>query len=396
MKKIFPVLLVVVFCGTAAATEFVTIADKTISGELGGVSEDGIVTIVPDVGEPSTVSADELKLVRFGRGREAEEPLSGVVAYLTGGDRITGEMVGASKSQVTINSRALGEVSVPLGNVLAVEFRRAGERVRNAAEMREEMLEHEDENDIFIAVSGDRLAGILAGFEDDQVVLRTDVGETKLGLARLFGIALGAREATEPPESLLAVAHCTDGSVVTGQLLESDAGVRLALVAGPEVTVPTRRMVEMLFKQGKLVYLSDLEPVEQETRPYFSGDHTWPYQSDLSYDRTPIRLGGETYRKGLGMFSGMTLTYRLDGEFSRFASLVGIDDADVNHLGNVDVRVLADGEERFKKTGLTRETGPVRVDIPVEGVERLTLVVEFGQNMHFGDLTSWADARLVR
>ncbi len=396
MKKLFPVLLVVMFCGTAAATEFVTIADKTISGELGEVSQDGEVTIVPDVGEPSTVPADELKLIRFGRGREAEEPHSGVVAYLAGGDRITGEMVGASKSQITIESRALGEISIPLGNVLAVEFRRAGERVRNAAEMREEMLDHEGENDIFIATSGDRLSGILAGFEDDQVVLQTDVGETKLGMARLFGVALGAREAAERPDSLLAVAHCTDGSVVTGQLLESDAGVRLALVAGPEVTVPTRRMVEMLFKQGKLVYLSDLEPVEQETRPYFSGDHTWPYQSDLSYDRTPIRLDGETYRKGLGMFSGMTLTYRLDGEFSRFASLVGIDDADVNHLGNVDVRVLADGEERFKKTGLTRKTGPVRVDIPAEGVERLTLVVEFGENMHFGDLTSWADARLVR
>jgi hypothetical protein len=68
----------------------------------------------------------------------------------------------------------------------------------------------------------------------------------------------------------------------------------------------------------------------------------------------------------------------------------------VNRQGNVNVAVLADGKEVFRKDGLTRATGPVKVDLPMQGVKTLTLKVEFGENMHFGDLTNWANAHLIR
>ncbi|MFO7898079.1 MAG: NPCBM/NEW2 domain-containing protein [Planctomycetota bacterium] len=395
MKTRAAILVMLFLCGGAAGSEFVTIEDKKIAGELEAVTEKGAVSIASE-GATVTVPADELKRIRFGQGREAEEPLAGVVAYFPRGDRITGKLAAASKTHVTVSGRALGEVRIPLESLLAVEFRRAGERPNDAARMREQMLGNRSKNDVSFSANGDQMPGILVGFGKDQVVLQTELGEVKLKTARLFGVSFAGREHKAPPPSLLAVARCTDGSVVTGELLPSKSGVRLRLVAGPTVQVPTRRLVEILFKQGKLVYLSDLEPVKATTRPYFGGDHTWPYRKDESYDRKPIRLGGETYRKGLGTFSGMKLTYRLGGEFSKFAALVGIDDADVNHHGNVTVRLLADGKERFRKAGLTRKSGPVKVKLSVAGVDRLTLVVDFGENMHFGDLTDWADAHLIR
>ena len=218
-----------------------------------------------------------------------------------------------------------------------------------------------------------------------------------LATARLFGVSFAARKRPPPPASLLAVARCTDGSVVTGTLLASKGGgVKLALLAGPKVEIGETHLIELGFRQGKLVYLSDLDPAKAEGRPYFTGDHTWPYQRDKSYDRKPIRLGGKVYGKGLGMFAGMKLTYQLGGEFKKFASTVGIDDADEHNQGNVIVRVLADGKEVFKKAGLTRKSGPVKIDLSVKGVRELVLVVDFGGNMLFGDITDWADAHLIR
>ena len=172
--------------------------------------------------------------------------------------------------------------------------------------------------------------------------------------------------------------------------------IKLALLAGPEVEIAESSLIELAFKQGKLVYLSDLKPAKEVRRPYFTGDHTWPYQQDRNYDRKPIRLAGKVYRKGLGMFSGMTLTYDLGGGFKKFAALVGIDDADENRQGDVTVRVLADGKEVFRKAGITRKAGPVKIDLPVKGVKTLELSVEFGGNMLFGDFTDWADAHLIR
>jgi hypothetical protein len=241
------------------------------------------------------------------------------------------------------------------------------------------------------------MPGILVKFEPGKLTLKTALGELPLETGRLFGISFAARKRPPPPASLLAVARCTDGSVVTGKLLASKAGrVRLALLAGPEVEIDSKQLIELVFKHGKLVYLSDLKPAKEERRPYFGGDMTWPARRDRNFDLKPIRLGGKVYRKGLGMFSGMSLSYQLGGEFKKFSALVGIDDADENSQGNVTVRVLADGKEVFKKHGLTRKGGAVKVNIPVANVKVLELAVDFGGNMHFGDFTDWADAHLIR
>jgi hypothetical protein len=397
--RYFPVLAgaLLLLCDGAAGATFRTIRDKTISGELASVNVKGVVSIRPETGEPVRVAADELMRIEFIEGRQPDEPIEGVILHLPRGDRLTGTLAAASQTRLTVRSRSLGSLDVPLDALIAVEFRRAGTQPKNAEKMREELLENKTENDISFAATGDQMPGIVTRFARDQVVLKTALREMPLKRSRLFGIAFAARKRPPPPTTLLAVVRAVDGSLVTGQLRPSaDGRLRLKLLFGPEIAVDTANLIDVTFKQGKLVYLSDLEPADVAYTPYFAGDTTWPYQRDRNYDRGPIRLGGKEYRKGLGTFSGMELTYDLGAEFKTFAARAGIDDADVNRHGNVTVRVLGDGKELFRKEALTRKSGPVEVDVPVKGVRKLRLVVEFGGNMHFGDLTDWAEAHLIR
>jgi len=382
---------------SARAATFHTIDDKTIEGDLADVDARGVMTVNAAGGQPVKLPADELMRVDFTADREPDELIDGVVAYLPGGDRVNGTLVRSSPTGVELQSRSLRKLTLKIESLLAIEFRRAGEQPKDAAKLRARMLANTGKNDVSFSATGDQMPGILVGFDGKSVRLKTALGEMPFQCSRLFGLSFAARARRPEPPELLAVVRCVDGSLVTGRLRATDTGgIRLALLAGPELDIPARQIIDVGFKNGKLVYLSDLKPVKAGYRPYFSGDHTWPYRPDQTYDRKPIRLAGKAHRKGLGTFSGMTLTYALGGAFSKFAALVGIDDADVNHQGDVTVRVLADGKEAFKKAGLTRKTGPVRVALPMKGVKTLTLVVEFGGNMHFGDLTDWANAHLIR
>jgi hypothetical protein len=395
MMRMFCLAAAVALCGVASAASFHKIDGTKVSGVLQGVDAKGAMTIQPEMGDAVTIPSDELMRIEFGVGREALAP-NGVGLHLPRGDRVNGALRKCSPVNVEVASPALGKVALSLEKLLAVEFLHVAEEPKDAAKMRAAMLANKTQNDISFSMNGDQMPGILVGFKPDKIKLKASLGEMSLDTARLFGVSLAARKRPPPPASLLAVARCTDGSVVTGTLMASKGGIKLALLAGPEVEIRSAHLIELGFRQGKLVYLSDLDPAKEEARPYFTGDHTWPYQRDKSYDRKPIRLGGKVYRKGLGMFAGMKLTYQLGGEFKKFVSLVGIDDADEHNKGDVTVRVLADGKEVFKKAGLTRKSGPVKIDLSVKGVKTLELAVDFGGNMLFGDITDWADAHLIR
>lgn len=397
MKRLVLLSAAALLCGNAAAATFHTIEAKTITGELQSVDARGVMTIRPAEGALVKVPSDELMQVAFAEDREPDEPLEGVILYLPGGYRICGTLVKGSQTHVEVESRSLGQLKLSLESLLAVEFRRAGEQLKEAAKMRAAMLENETKNDISFSANGDQMPGILIGFDREKIVLKAALGEMALEHTRLFGLSFAARRRPAPPPTLLAVVRCTDGSHVVGKLMASKGGgLKLTLCAGPEVEIDEGGIIALSFKNGKLVYLSDLKPAAEVYKPYFAGDHTWPYQPDKNYDRKPIRLGGKAHRKGLGVFSGTTLTYDLGGGFRKFVSHVGIDDADVNHQGNVTVRVVADGKKVFEKAGLTRKGGPVKVELPMSGVKTLQLVVDFGENLHFGDLTDWAEAHVIR
>ncbi len=120
-----------------------------------------------------------------------------------------------------------------------------------------------------------------------------------------------------------------------------------------------------------------------------------PYKRDTSLDGEPLKMKNTSYSKGLAVHSRCVLTYALDGQFTKFKTTVGFDDA-AGKQGNVSCRVLADGKELFAKPVLKADQDPQAIDVSVQDAKTLTLEIDFGDNEDTGDRVIWAEPRLFR
>lgn len=114
-------------------------------------------------------------------------------------------------------------------------------------------------------------------------------------------------------------------------------------------------------------------------------------QDNLSANREPLRIAGETFQHGIGCHAPSQLTIPLDGRFSRFQSLVGADDAG---SASVTFEVHADGEKRFDSGLVKRGEAGRMIDLDVTGVRELRLVTTDGGDGTYFDWANWAEASL--
>lgn len=133
------------------------------------------------------------------------------------------------------------------------------------------------------------------------------------------------------------------------------------------------------------VYLSDLEWESVKTGWKEPG-------KDVSCEGNPIRLGGKQYDKGLGLHADSEVVYKLDGKYSRFQAVAGIDDEVGSNVGDAVFQVVADGKIIYEENLLTGDSDIV--DLSVSGVRQLKLITT--QNgADSNDHTDWADAKVL-
>ncbi|MFB7512604.1 NPCBM/NEW2 domain-containing protein [Streptomyces sp. NPDC056144] len=116
---------------------------------------------------------------------------------------------------------------------------------------------------------------------------------------------------------------------------------------------------------------------------------------DRSVEGNALRLNGTTYAKGVGTHANSTVTYALNGGYSRFQSAVGVDD-EVSSHATVRFEVWGDGTKLYESPGaMTPTSATAAVDLDVTGVTTLTLkVTDAGDGIN-SDHADWAGARLV-
>jgi len=134
------------------------------------------------------------------------------------------------------------------------------------------------------------------------------------------------------------------------------------------------------------VYLSDLSPL--------SASQGWGKLGiDVSVEGNPLRVGGETFAKGLGTHAHSEILFEIEPKYAIFTALAGVDQEAPQ--GSVGFKVLLDGECVFDSPVLYQGDPPLPVSIPVEGKRRLTLVVtDGGDGIHY-DHADWARAGFV-
>lgn len=142
------------------------------------------------------------------------------------------------------------------------------------------------------------------------------------------------------------------------------------------------------------VYISSL--------PFAAEKNGWgPVERDLSNgengtgDGGPLRLGGTTYDKGLGVHALSEVTVDLNGAYDRFTAWAGIDEEKPDK-GSVAFEVIGDGKVLAHSGVLGPTDAAHAFDVDVSGIRQLTLRATDGGDGIDSDHGDWADAQLVR
>jgi hypothetical protein len=251
--------------------------------------------------------------------------------------------------------------------------------------------------DAVLLRNGDTLRGTVEGFAADPPAVRVKAaGEsaaTTLPLSRVAAVAFDPTLArARKPKGPFARLVTADGSRLSFATATADATtLKGTTTFGTTVEVPLADVVALDVLQGKATYLSDLKPKRTTVEGY--NGVAWSWAADRTVKGHPLRLGSQTFDKGLGTHPRTTLVYDLSGKYRRFEALAGLDPV-TGRRGAVEVRVLVDGRDGLT-TALTAGTDAKAIAVDVARAKELTLVVDYGPGGDVQDDVNWGDARLI-
>ncbi|MFQ3592846.1 MAG: NPCBM/NEW2 domain-containing protein [Gemmataceae bacterium] len=121
-------------------------------------------------------------------------------------------------------------------------------------------------------------------------------------------------------------------------------------------------------------------------------------QIPLGVDATPrgrdLRVGGQTWERGLSLAVGAEVTIPLAGKYQRFEAVVGLDDLE-GAGGRAKVVIRLD--DKPLSVGPRDTLGdPFRLDCDLNGAQTLSLRVEAAGRGPVRGIVNWVDAWLVR
>jgi hypothetical protein len=247
---------------------------------------------------------------------------------------------------------------------------------------------------------GDDFEGSFEGLTSRGVKFKSFLGEVEYELTKIAAVSFAELKPFSFPDKTYYVAELAGGGRVAGTPTGLSGGsLRWKTLGGMKLGLKVAAVSAIRVLNGKVIFLSDLNPVKVEQKPFIQGlPFIWTWRRDTDVFCKPLSLGGRKYVRGLGVAAYTKLTFRLDGKYKRFKAEAGICDS-VARGGKTAFKVLLDGKEKFnnQKNPSSRGSSPRRVDVDVTGGKLLHLVMDFGPDgSDLGDIGGWGEARLVK
>ncbi len=365
-------------------------------GSWAGIAENGDV-LVQAQGAPTAFAPDTLREIRFAnRESPTSRPAAlGTLEFADGGRLAFTQLRGAAADAIAADTLLAGELVIPFRHLAAVRFDKLSSDAGALQSYETEFADRKPGKDVLISGAGGEVRSVRGTLvsldaEAGRFDFAGDVRTFKVADTLAIVLASGAGSTGRPPAELRLV----NGGRVGGRLVHSTgSAVSIETSFGALVDVPLERIESIGLSSDRIVMLSDLTAATTTVEGLLH--EPWPVRTGRNVANGPIVLGGVEYARGVGVHSRTELVYELDGSFAQFISTIGIDDA-VRPLGSVEFKVLGDGETLYQSGPLTGNDAPRPIDVPISGVKRLTLLVDYGGQLDLADHADWADARLVR
>jgi hypothetical protein len=247
----------------------------------------------------------------------------------------------------------------------------------------------------------DELEGIVRGINEDTILFEFDGDKIPVDREKVFGIRYYQAAGKTLPAPVCQILD-TSGSrlVVQAASIQSDQ-LELQTVSGVTIKLPLSRLITLDFSSGNLVYLSDLAATQVEWMPYLgtrltSGRLNKLYEprQDRGFSGQQLQLGNQTYPKGLAIHSRTSLIYRLTDAHKSFQAVAGIDPL-MGDNGHVELVISGDNKELFREA-ISGKDKPITINIDITGVRRLSILVDFGQQLDIADHLHLCNARITK
>lgn len=376
-------------CAELPLVDVTPLTGDPIQGKLSSLTQDSLVLQIEN--KPKSFDRENVLTVQIA-GREAtiDTQPAGQAVTLTDGSLIHASSASFDGNEFQISSKLWGDLTGDAKNLHHIRFVEADPTTTAkwndilARDTKQDMLVIRKEDSI------DFIEGIIGKIDEKAVYFVLDGEEIPVDLAKVFGVVL--KRAIAPGKTIgeLLMTNKDRLSLTRLSLAEN----LLGLTTGTGIQLSgTLEQVDLIdFRQGRLVYLSELEPRTYEYTPFF--DEQWHMRRDENFDQRPIRLGSRTFARGLCIHSKTLLRYRMAGEYRRFQAVMGIEQL-VGKNGNVRVVIRADNDVLYEGD-VDGKDAPVPLDFEVSGKRDLEILVDYGAGTAIYDHLALAGARLVK
>lgn len=315
-----------------------------------------------------------------------------------GGEILHGELNATENDTIEVKNDFFGTAVIPL---TAIEGILLGERVTGKAKtvLIDRIRRLPRQADAILLANGDVLEGTVTKFGPEEWEIDREGKSRGVAAKLLRGVALDKNLLEYKPSSdFHAQITLADGSIIKAkEILAKDGTLEVQTLVGPVIkltwsTVGNPGLARIDYRNGRVVFLSDIDPIETVTKPFL--DDRAPPKKDENVAGGTLRVAGKTYSKGVGVRSYTRLDYDA-ASFGRFLATVGIDDA-ASDEASLEFRVLLDDKVAFDSKEMTTATDPKLIDLPIGSAKKLSLEVDYARRGDIDDLADWCDARLIR
>ena len=404
------VSLIIAVIAAGPTVEVRQLSGQTITGTLVEMSATSLTIQDDDAAETVLETSDLLGITPtdtsptlVGQGSDSgKESKGGIPLVLTDGSRLWGSAIAVHGTVVTITPVA-GDPpwKLPGGALASVRFVPSSPKID---EQWNEIVAAPRSTDVLVVDKGDSLDyldGVLGDITEQTVQFDLDGEALSVKRSKVAGLLYYHSKGAEVANAVCRV-HGRGGLLLMASDVSlAEGAMHVATASGMQLDVPWNEVRYIDFSQGKVAFLSDLQPEIERWTPYFEARQLptstvryYTPRRDQAFDGGPLRLGGKIYRRGLAIRSRTELVYRLPGEVRRFVAIAGIDDR-MRPQGHVQLMIYAD-DRSLLACELGGGDAPKSVDLDLTGATRLRIVVDFGQDLDISDHFDLCDARIVK
>jgi hypothetical protein len=193
------------------------------------------------------------------------------------------------------------------------------------------------------------------------------------------------------------------GAIQAARLEIRDGNLLIESLGGAQLVTPLTSPLLLDFRSANEVRLSDLEPDSSQSafslqpkgmKHDFS--RIFGPRGGGPFGGSGLVLGKQTFDSGLTLHSPTTVIYRVPEGCRKFLVTAGVSE-DAARSADMRLKVLADQKVVIDQVfNSDSGRGPVELECDVTGVKRLSLAVEAGAGLDFGDVLILGDARFVK